>query len=152
MLPLFRSKDELMSREEKDRLIQSIKVLEQRTSGEIRIYIEGSCPAADAMSRCKELFLHLNMQKTSYRNAVLLYIATHDRKFAIFGDQGIYEKAGPEFWQQKGALLAEHLRNGAYAKGIEMCIHDIGNSLAEFFPPASEIKNELPDDIVFGKF
>ena len=62
MLPLFRSKDELMSREEKDRLIQSIKVLEQRTSGEIRIYIEGNCPAADAMSRCKELFLHLNMQ------------------------------------------------------------------------------------------
>jgi uncharacterized membrane protein len=92
------------------------------------------------------------MQKTSYRNAVLLYIATHDRKFAIFGDQGIYEKAGPEFWQQKGTLLAAHLRNGEYAKGIELCIHDIGNSLAEFFPPASEIKNELPDDIVFGKF
>jgi uncharacterized membrane protein len=152
MLPFFEKNQDWLSQQEKDKLLDTVRVLEQKTSGEIRIYLEGECPVEDAMMRCRDLFTHLGMHLTKERNAVLLYIATNDRKYAIFGDRGIYEKAGEAFWQQKGGMLKEYFSRGAYAAGIESCIQDIGDALATFFPPVSANKNELPDDIVFGKF
>jgi uncharacterized membrane protein len=141
-----------MSNAEKKRLVQLIKEVEAKTSGEVRVYIEGKCPTEDPMARCKELFLHLNMHKTALHNAVLIYLATQDRKYAIFGDSGIYEKAGASYWQQRAEVLVAHLRNGNYAKGLEECIAAVGFSLAQYFPPTHINKNELPDDILFGKF
>jgi uncharacterized membrane protein len=152
MMPLFGEKQDWISREAKEKLLQTVRELEQKTSGEIRIYIEGDCPVEDPMLRCRELFGHLGMHKTRERNAVLLYIATQDRKFALFGDEGIYKKAGPEFWEEKGSSLVGYFSEGQFAVGIEMCIRDIGEALASFFPPLAADKNELPDDIVFGKF
>lgn len=152
MLPFFQKNHELLSSSEKERILEVVRDLEQKTSGEIRIYIEGDCPSDDAMLRCRDLFDHLGMQRTVERNAVLLYIATSDRKYAIFGDKGIYEKAGPEFWLEKGKSLSSHFGAGEYAKGIEACVREIGAALVRFFPPVSSNKNELPDDIVFGKF
>jgi uncharacterized membrane protein len=152
MFSLFRSKQEIMSRAEKKRLVKAIKEVESKTSGEVRVYIEGASPTSEPMERCVELFQHLNMHKTALHNAVLIYIATKDRKYAIFGDQGIYEKAGADYWQQKASVLVEHLRKGEYADGIEKCILGIGASLAQFYPPVIGNKNELPDDILFGKF
>jgi uncharacterized membrane protein len=152
MFPLFDSKKEIMTRGEKKRVVNAIKSVEKKTSGEVRVYIEGKCPADNSMERCVELFQHLEMQKTVLRNAVLIYLATEDRKFAIFGDEGIYEKAGADYWQQKAENLVTHLRLGRYAEGLEQCVTTIGDSLAVFYPPIAGNKNELPDDIVFGKF
>lgn len=152
MFSIFRSKDEVMTAEEKKRLVEAIKSVEGRTSGEVRLYIEGECPADTPMLRCIELFQHLDMHKTKLRNAVLIYLATNDRKYAIFGDKGIYEKAGVSYWQSKANVLVEHLQKGALALGLEKTIIEIGQSLSEFYPPNVNNKNELPDDIVFGKF
>ena len=39
-----------------------------------------------------------------------------------------------------------------YAFGIKQCVMDIGKALHSYFPYDKQIdKNELPDDIVFGK-
>lgn len=152
MFSFFRSSQTIINSAEKKSLVQLIKDVESKTSGEIRVYIEGICPTDDPMERCKELFLHLNMHKTALHNAVLIYLATQDRKYAIFGDSGIYEKAGAAYWQQRASVLVDHLRKGEYAKGLEQCIIEVGSSLAQFYPPTLTNKNELPDDILFGKF
>ena len=152
MFPLFRSSQEIMNRAEKKRLVQIIKDVESKTSGEVRVYLEGTCPTDNPMERCVELFQHLDMHKTILNNAVLIYIATNDRKYAIFGDKGIYAKAGADYWQLKANVLVQHLRKAEYALGIEKCILEIGASLAQFYPPVIGNKNELPDDILFGKF
>jgi uncharacterized membrane protein len=152
MFSIFASKQDIMTRAEKKRVVHAIKAVEQTTSGEVRVYIEGKCPADDSMERCVELFQHLEMHKTALRNAVLIYLATEDRKYAIFGDEGIYAKAGAAYWQEKASVLVAHLRANNYAEGLEKCVTTIGQSLAEFYPPGAVRKNELPDDIVFGKF
>ena len=38
------------------------------------------------MQRAEEVFNHLGMYQTQLHNAVLLYIATESKKFAILGD------------------------------------------------------------------
>lgn len=152
MFSIFRSRHEVLTATQKKRLVKAIKEVEIYTSGEVRVYIEGQCPTESPMERCMELFEHLEMHKTILRNAVLIYLATNDKKYAIFGDEGIYTKISPDYWGQKASALLPHLRSGDYARGLEESIRDIGKTLATHFPPALSNKNELPDDILFGKF
>lgn len=145
--------NEFLDKDARNRVVQSIEQAEARTSGEIRVYMEPKCKYVDAVERAKEVFASLGMEKTDARNAVIIYIAYRDRQFALFGDTAIYELAGgAQFWKQAAATLSRYMREGKYADGICACIKELGDAMAEHFPPApGENKNELPDDIVFGK-
>ena len=105
------------------------------------------------MDRVVEVFEKLGMTATEKRNAVLVYLATEDRKYAIAGDKEIYEKAGgPAFWQAAAEKLKSHLQAGEVATGLANCVKELGNAMAIHFPYDPAItRNELPDEIVFGK-
>lgn len=135
------------------RVVECIRSAEARTSGEIRVFMEPKCTYMDPMVRAREIFAKLAMEKTAARNAVIIYIAWSDRQFALFGDKAIYEKAGgPDFWQNAATTLSGHMRNNQYTEGLCSCINALGDALATHFPPDPNIqKNELPDEIVFGK-
>ena len=132
---------------------EAIKEAESKTSGEVRVYMEHKCEGGDPLARAKLVFAKLQMEKTEARNAVLIYIASGDKKFALFGDTAIYEKAGgPVFWEKAAAMLTGHLKKNEIAEGLCNCIRMLGAALAEQFPADPSIKkNELPDEIVFGK-
>jgi uncharacterized membrane protein len=92
------------------------------------------------------------MQKTDDRNAVLLYVAMKDRQLAVFGDEGIHEKVGNEYWNNAVQKMISNFNRENYAAGISEVIKDIGAALTKNFPFNNDTdKNELPDDIVFGK-
>ena len=135
------------------RVAAAIKEAESRTSGEVRVYMEHKCEGGDPMARARQVFAGLSMEKTQARNAVLIYIAVTDRKFALFGDTAIYEQAGgPAFWQQAAQQLTGHLKKNELTNGICNCIKVLGDALTVSFPADPSIKkNELPDEIVFGK-
>ena len=134
-------------------MVEAIRAAESRTTGEIRVFVEPRCAYVDAMDRAKELFAQLGMEATERRNAILLYLATEDHQFAIFGDREIYARAGgPTFWQEAAAGLQRDLRAGAMEDGLCRCIETLGRALAQHFPYDPAVtKNELPDEIVFGK-
>ena len=99
-----------------------------------------------------EIFAELQMDKTEERNAVLVYIAMKDRQLAIYGDAGIHDKVGTAFWNNEVQSMLAHFNKKDYVQGIVKIIHDIGEALVTHFPyNANTDKNELPDDIVFGK-
>ncbi|WP_143310625.1 TPM domain-containing protein [Chitinophaga vietnamensis] len=142
---------EIFSEEEKNRLVQAIRVAERLTSGEIRLFVESHCTYVDPLDRAKEAFVSLGMEKTKQRNGVLVYVALKDRQFAILGDQGIHDKVGDDFWQQEATLLRTHFQDNQIISGIEACIREIGESLRTWFPHEADDTNELPDDIVIGR-
>lgn len=131
--------------------MQAIRMHEQPTSGEIKIFIESSCEHSNAFERAKELFIQLKMNETVDRNAVLIYIATEDKAFALCADKGIVEKADPLFWNAEAKLLSSYFVEQKYVQGLQNCIANIGQVLKAHFPWEGENKNELPDEIVFGK-
>lgn len=92
------------------------------------------------------------MDETEHRNAVLLYLAMKHHELALFADEGIYKAIGKEFWDHEVLLLIRSFKADRLVEGIVNCVVDIGKLLQEKFPyePATD-KNELPDDIVFGK-
>jgi uncharacterized membrane protein len=144
-------KKELLSEEEKNRLVQAVRSAERLTSGEIRLFVESRCAYVDALDRAAEIFRSLNMDNTRQRNAVLLYIALQDHQFAILGDEGIHQKVGNDFWKKEAQLLRSHFSQQRILEGMEACIREIGESLQQHFPYESGDSNELPDDIVLGR-
>jgi uncharacterized membrane protein len=153
MFSLFRKKtDKFFSEEEKEKILSAIQKAEQTTSGEVRVYVEKRCRFVDAIDRAAEVFYSLKMDQTAHKNATLVYVAFKDRQMAVFGDEGIYTKTGKDFWNEAVKKMVHHFNRENYAQGIVEVIGQIGEALSHHFPyDASTDKNELPDDIVFGK-
>ncbi|MBN8835717.1 MAG: TPM domain-containing protein [Sphingobacteriia bacterium] len=153
MFSFFRKKSSsFFSEEEKQIITSAIQHAEQQTSGEVRVFIESKCSYVNAIDRAIELFGKLNMHQTKQRNGVLVYVAVKDRQLAVFGDVGIHEKVGNEFWNNAVQQMIQHFNKSNYALGIAQTVTAVGEALKNHFPydAATDI-NELPDDIVFGK-
>jgi uncharacterized membrane protein len=148
----FVKRKEFFSPDEQERIVNAIRLAEQQTSGEIRVYTESRCRFVDPLDRAAEVFWGLKMDMTKDRNGVLVYIAMKDRQFAILADQGIHEKVGQAFWNAEVSVMKKHFSNALPADAIEAVISDVGQALRTHFPyDRATDKNELPDDLVFGK-
>ncbi len=148
---LFKKKD-FFSQEENEKIVESIRSAERSTSGEVRVFVESKCRFIDPLDRALEIFAELKMENTQDRNAVLLYVALKDRQLAIYADKGIHEKVGQQFWEEQVNEILLQFDKENYAIGISNCISKIGEALIENFPYNSDTdKNELPDEIIFGK-
>ena len=140
------------SPEENQRIVSAIREAERLTSGEIRVYIESRCRFVDPVDRAIELFYGLKMEKTEQRNAVIVYIAMKDRQLAVFGDEGIHQRVGSDYWNRLVREMLVSFNSNNYGVGIAECVIQIGDALKSNFPYDSDTdRNELPDEIVFGR-
>ncbi|HYO23159.1 MAG TPA: TPM domain-containing protein [Flavisolibacter sp.] len=148
----WQKKEEFFTAEQKQQLVDAIQKAEKRTSGEVRLFVESKCRFIDPMDRAKEIFLQLAMEKTDERNATLVYVAVKDRQAAILGDAGIHQKVGQQYWEAEVKKMLLYFRQHQLTEGLCQVINDIGEALHLHFPYSSEHdKNELPDEIIFGK-
>jgi len=139
------------SKEQQFQILAAVKEAEASTSGEIRVHIETSCNE-EVLDRAAWVFKKLGMHKTADRNGVLFYLAITDRKFAIIGDAGINSKVPPGFWDEVKELLQNEFREGKFTEGLSEGIILAGTHLKSHFPLSKDDKNELSDEISFGKF
>ena len=150
-LPFFKKKT-FFTDAEKQRIVEAIRKAEQRTSGEVRVYVESRNAYMDPMDRAAEIFYKLKMDKTDERNAVLLYVAIKDKELARFGEEGIYNATGAEYWNAAVRNMLLEIKAHDIIGGMVHCISSVGEVLHEKFPYNKlDDKNELPDEIVFGK-
>lgn len=132
-------------------LISAIQAAEQNTSGEIRLHVEQTCPLPDPIERAKAVFAQLNMHQTAQQNGVLFYLSLDDRKFALLGDRGIDAVVPPDFWNATRDAMRERLRQGQLVEGLSEGIRRAGEQLKAYFPYRDDDRNELPDEVSFGK-
>lgn len=148
----WQKRKSLLNEEDTKMVVKAIRHAEQSTSGEVRVFIEKHCSWMDAMDRAGEIFYSLKMQETSLRNAVLVYIAIKDKQLAVFGDEGIHNKVGTAYWNQVVTDMLYNFNKNDYGKGLAECVIQVGDALKKHFPYDKETdKNELPDEIVFGR-
>lgn len=136
--------------ENKLQIANAIRVAELNTSGEIRIHIEKHCKE-EVLDRATYIFEKLEMHKTKLRNGVLFYLAIEDRKFAILGDAGINLKVPDNFWEKASGIVLSNFKEGKLTEGLINGILMAGEQLKAHFPYQLGDKNELSDDISFGK-
>lgn len=141
---------DFLSAGEKKEIVLAIQKAEKKTSGEIRVFIEKKCRYVDPLDRALEIFYKLEMDETIHHNGVLLYVAYKDRQMAVYGDKGIHEKVGDEYWAKTVGEILGYFKDGNIFLGLEKGIGYLGSALVAHFPYHNEDKNELTDDIVFG--
>lgn len=152
LFPWKKKEPDFFTEEEKAQLVAAIQKAEQRTSGEVRVFVESRCKFIDAADRAQELFFMLGMDKTAERNGTLIYLAVKDKQAAVYGDEGIHQKVGAQYWKDEVAKMMLHFRQQHLADGMCQGITDLGEVLVHYFPYDRQTdKNELPDEIVFGK-
>ena len=131
-MSLFKKK-EFFSKEENEKIVQSIRDAEKCTSGEIRVFVESKCKFIDPLDRALEIFAELKMENTEDRNAVLLYVALKDRQLAVYADKGIHEKVGDQFWQEVMSTILSHFNKENYAEGISYFFNTLADPVSIIF-------------------
>lgn len=137
---------EFLNQLEHDKIVAAIQKAEQKTSGEIRVFISRHEPE-DPIAAAQRQFAHLGMAKTKEKNGVLIFVAPAARKFAIIGDSGVHSRCGAGFWRDVAAVMSGYFKKGEFTPGILHGIEKAGELLAQHFPHRPDDKNELPDDI-----
>lgn len=141
----------LFSKSEEQRIVAAIREAESRTSGEIRLFVEPFCMSDDPVQKAAQLFELLGMTQTQARNGVLLYLAYESKHFAVWGDTGIHERVGFDFWDEEKKLLRKRFQEGEIVSGLCEAILQIGEQLSWHFPAdQNSNRNELPDEIIYG--
>lgn len=124
---------------------------EKQTSGEIRVHIESKA-GKDTYQRALEVFEHLNMHQTEYKNGVLFYLAYKSKSFAIIADKGINDLVPEDFWTSVTEQMSEWFKQAKFSEGLIFGIQQAGEKLSAYFPyKAQSDRNELSDEISFGE-
>ena len=89
----FLSDDELY------RVTTKIAAAESMTSAEIKLVIVKHC-LTSIKRKALKIFKKYKLDQTVQRNCVLILVVTTNRQFLIYGDQGIHEKVGQDFWEE----------------------------------------------------
>ena len=135
------------NRIQKSRIKKAIEFAEKGTSGEIRVHLSYRDGETEILKHAEHCFHALGMTQTRHRNAVLLYVNPKMKKFALFGDQGIHDSVGQDFWSSLASQVTCHIREKNLSAGIVHAVEAIGKSLKEHFPHETDDQNELPGDV-----
>jgi len=127
--------------------VAAIAAAEKRTSAEIRVYVSRR-NRVDALAFANRRFLKLKMDRTPLRNAVMIFMAPRTHKFAVVGDAAVHAKCGDDFWRSVVAAMEPLLKRGDFTEAIVMGVANVGDVLAEHFPPLPDDRNDLSDAVV----
>ena len=131
-------------------IIEAIQRAEQKTSGEIVVHVTQRCKG-DAYAEAEKVFNSKKLYETIHHNAALIFIAYKDRKLAVIGDSGIYEKAPRTLWDEAIAVLCSSIKAGNPVEGIVEAVDSIGENLAVYFPADNtDNPNEISDEISYA--
>lgn len=141
--------EDFLKPEEEQEIVAAIGIAEKNTSGEIRVHIEKENTIAP-IDRAVDVFHQLHMEKTKERNGVIIYVAVKSKHFAIYGDQGINEKVGSDFWDTTKEVMANHFKKGNFKQGLIDGVLKAGEQLKAHFPHQDDDTNELSNEISKG--
>ena len=141
--------EDFLTKPEEQEIVEAIGKAEKNTSGEIRVHIENETSVA-AINRAMEVFRNLNMEDTQERNGVIIYVAVKSKQFAIYGDKGINEKVGADFWNSTKEAMQNHFKSGNFKQGLIDGILKAGEQLKTHFPYQDDDTNELSNEISKG--
>jgi putative membrane protein len=111
----------------------------------------GADRAAAAVERAAQAaFIARGLTETRDRSGVLLYVSWLEHRVHLLADRGIHERVGVAGWQRHVDELIEAIRSGRPGDGLVAAIEAIGQELAVHFPPRTDDRDELPNEIAVG--
>ena len=133
-------------------IASKIAETESNTSGEIRVCVRHKRGWGEGKLSLHDLtlkeFRRLGMRKTKDRTGVLILLLMSERKFEIYGDEGIHAKIAEGTWDRIAGTMTSHFKDGKFSSGIIHAIDAVGSELRTHFPRTPGTQNELSNDVV----
>lgn len=125
----------------------AIAQAERATSAELKVVVTryGWGPL---LQKGEALFRKHKLHETPGRNAVMILLVLANREVLVFGDKGIDERVGDDFWSGTRDAMLEHLRDGRLGDGLVAGVERVGGQLAEYFPAGADNPDELSNEVV----
>jgi len=141
--------NELLTDKQEEQVIAAIREAENKTSGEIRVHIEEECKG-EPLERAARIFHELGMDQTEQQNGVLIYVASDNKKAAVYAGKGIHKQVEDGFWNDVLNQLLAHFKEEQYEQGLVKAVHMVASQLEELFPYKGGDVNELSNDISYN--
>jgi uncharacterized membrane protein len=146
--------NEAFSRDILERTAHIIADVEQTTGAEIRVSIRDLRDAGEADLSLKALaekeFGTLRLHHTHGRFGILLLILYHERKYYVYGDEGVHSKVHPEAWNDVAAALGAHFAKGDYEGGLHEALKKIEHHLKGKLPKNTAPVDHAHDEVVMS--
>ncbi|MFW6158172.1 MAG: TPM domain-containing protein [Planctomycetota bacterium] len=142
--------DQFLTGDEAEQVEAAIARAERRTSAEIKLIIARYCWMG-LEKKAAMLFKKHGLDQTEQRNCVLILLVTTERKFLIYGDEGIDEKVGQTFWEDVRDVMGAAFRDDRFGDGLAEGVGLIGDKLAEYFPYDEADRNEISDGVAYDE-
>ena len=135
-----------------ERIAHVIADVEEQCHAEIRISIRDLREAGELDLSLEELakkeFATLGMHHHDGRVGILLLILYHEKKFYVYGDEGVHSKVHPETWNDVASTLRQHFAKGDYEGGLKEALKKIEHHLHGKLPARKEGGARLSDEVV----
>lgn len=116
-----------------ERMSHYIADIEAETGTEIRLSIRDVREAGEADLSLKELahkeFEKLRLHHNSQKVGILLLVLYHERKFYVYGDEGVHSKIHPEAWTDVAKTLGDHFAKADFEGGLKAGLKKIEHHL-----------------------
>jgi len=133
---------------EKKTVEAAIKKAEKMTSAEIKLIIVRHC-WGKIEEKASRIFYKNGLNQTKNKNSVLIMLVLANREFIIYGDEGIHQHAGQDFWDDTRNTMLEFFKNNQFTEGLVRGIESIASKLKLFFPYTEDDINEVSNDIAY---
>jgi len=133
---------------------QEIKACEANHVGQIRFVVEGELSGPQlyhnqsARARAIDVFSHLRMWDTEYRNAVLIYVLLADRSVEIVADRGLHVKTDAPEWDKICRNMETEFRAERFKEGAIAGIRAVSQLLTRHFPATDTKRTEQAEKVV----
>lgn len=138
----------LLTDSERGDVERAIAEAESRTSAELKLVIVRHC-WGDIQEKLLATFQRLKLDQTAKHNAVMIMVVTANRQLSIYGDRGIHEQVGENFWFDVRDEILDSFGDGRFGDGLCTGIRRIGQKLATAFPYEEADENEISDNVAF---
>ncbi|HMB01498.1 MAG TPA: hypothetical protein VKS21_10980 [Spirochaetota bacterium] len=92
-------------------------------------------------------FVAGGLLETRDRTGILIYISRFERCAVILADKGIDQATPDNYWQDQINIILKGIKKRKAAAALTRAITDIGNKLAENFPPRADDTDELSNKV-----
>jgi uncharacterized membrane protein len=133
------------------RIAETIEEVERETNAEIRISIREDRDENEAELSVRDIalkeFASLKMHTTAERTGVLLLIIFDERKFYIYGDEGIHRRSDPETWTDVAETLMAHFKESKFEQGVHAALRTLKAHVSVHAPKRDDNPDELPNEV-----
>lgn len=128
-------------------IVDAIADAERGNVGEVRVHLEERCPGDDALTRAKDLFRRLGLHQTKRSTGVLIYVATLDRRAAVYAAEGLHGATDPSVWQGVVGRIAAGYGAGRPGEALVEALGMVGEILRQHAAGHDEHGDELPNEV-----